>query len=334
MNENPPTTRLQAGIEAARRLYVVAVGLLLAAYLGSGITVVAPGEGAVILRCGQLLRDGEAAIVHPAGLLLAWPEPFERVIRLPVMQEQRVLIEDFWTCPPNDEGASPGEPQYVLCGDHNLLRLELGAKYRIAEPGAYVTRSDSATALVVACVKAAVTAVLQECSMDEGLRLRREEGGGHVLMSDLFRERTQRHLSACGCGLQITSVEIKQALPPTEVLAEFEAVQTARIEQETVLEDMRGERAQTLLEAEAEARQVQSEAQGALQSRIAEAHAQAAHFQADVEMYFRWPAATLERLHREAWQEILSQSRHLYFAPNQIEGSVVRIPIALPEGKR
>ncbi|HWA99614.1 MAG TPA: protease modulator HflK [Pirellulales bacterium] len=333
MSNTSETTRLQAGMSAARRLYALAAALLLATYLLSGIRVVAPGEGAVVLRFGRLAKSNGETTVHPAGLLLAWPQPIERVVRLPLKTEQRVNIDQFWACT-SDAHTQTAAEHYLLSGDHNLVRLDLAARYRIAQPVEYVTSCKDAGGMVTGCVKSAVTAIIQSCSIDESLRQRRDRSDQSELLADLILTRAQQQLSACGCGLRLTAIELKQAQPPTEVQAEFEAVQTARIDLETTTEETRGESAQTLLEAEAEAQQLRYEAQGALESRIAQAHVQAAHFRADLDSYLRAPQMTLERLHREAWQQLFAQSRRIYFAPDRADASVLRIPVEPAEVAR
>lgn len=336
MSDNLATERLNAGMATARRLYFVAVVLFAVVYLGSGITVVGPGEAAVVLRFGELHRvDGEA-IVHPSGLLLAWPQPIDRVIRLPLKQEQLVEIDHFW---PTVEAESPenvNRVNYALTGDRNLVRMRVLAKYRIAHPEAFVVACHDPRELIAACVTSGVTAVVQECSIDESLRLRREQvvGGKVESLADLIHQRVQSRLVATGCGLMISAIEIKAALPPHEVIEAFEAVQTAKIEQETLAEEVLGEQAQTILEAEAEADQLRAEAQGALQSRLATARSQAAHFQSDYELYTRFPLATIARLHRDTWQQVLAKSPQVHFVPDSDNGSVLRLPITRPEVKR
>jgi len=59
------------------------LGGLVAIYLCSGITRVAPNEDALIYRLGRLQRE-----VHPPGLLLALPLPFDRVVKVPTRTQR------------------------------------------------------------------------------------------------------------------------------------------------------------------------------------------------------------------------------------------------------
>lgn len=152
---------------------------LVALYLCSGITRIAPNEDALVYQFGTLKRE-----VHPPGLLLALPAPIARVVKVPT-RTQHELFLNAWSPDENATGASaaprlnsssasstanpatlavlgiaapststvpvgtalhPVFDGYTLTGDANVVQARLTVRYRITDPFAYVVNVRPATA--------------------------------------------------------------------------------------------------------------------------------------------------------------------------------------------
>jgi membrane protease subunit HflK len=61
-------------------------------YLLSGTTSVKPDEVAVILRWGRLVGDTSALQEHGPGLLFAFPQPVDQVVRVQVKKVSEVTV--------------------------------------------------------------------------------------------------------------------------------------------------------------------------------------------------------------------------------------------------
>lgn len=323
-----------AGIRTARRLYFVCAGVLAAAYLSSGITTIQPGEAALVLRCGRLVRENEVPVIFRPGILAAWPEPFDCVLRVPVDREQIVEL-DFGSQANRTDARPANDEQLAACfltGDGNLAELQLRVKYRIVDPAAYVFRTVDVRSLIAAAAASATTARLADGSLDDLLRLRRTtEGHGASSPAQLIRAAIVERLSVTPCGIEIAAVETPMVAPPHAVVEAFDEVQTARIEQETHLQRVIGARHATVLEYEALAQQSVAEAKGALVSRQAEAQAAVAHFDADLQAYQADSSAILARLRREAWNRVLAGGAKVYFVDGESDGASLRLCIPRPE---
>src|SRR5882724_7658499 len=68
------------------------IGTMALLYAMSGITVVKPDEVAVILRWGRLVGTTPALQEHGPGLLFAFPQPVDQVVRVQVKRVSEVQV--------------------------------------------------------------------------------------------------------------------------------------------------------------------------------------------------------------------------------------------------
>ena len=107
-------------------------------------------------------------------------------------------------------------------------------------------------------------------------------------------------------GLTLVDVKIQDSEPPTqEVIEAFKAVETAKQQAETVVNDAKAYQNAQLPQAEAQADKLIQNAQYLKQKRVNEAIEQVAMFTAMYEEYARNPEITKARMYYEAIQEIL-----------------------------
>ncbi|NVZ80047.1 protease modulator HflK, partial [Pseudomonas gingeri] len=137
---------IQAGRLAFLGLYAVTL-LAALAWAFSNVRQIDPQDRAVVLRLGALER------IQNAGLLLAWPRPFEQVVILPAADrviERRVeglLRSDAalqadrqatLATPVNDALAGSG---YLLTGDAGVVQLDVRVFYKVTDPYAFVLQA-------------------------------------------------------------------------------------------------------------------------------------------------------------------------------------------------
>ena len=107
-------------------------------------------------------------------------------------------------------------------------------------------------------------------------------------------------------GLTLVDVRIQDAEPPTqEVVEAFKAVETAKQQAETVVNDAKAYQNAQIPQAKAEADKLIQNAEYLKQKRINEALEQVAMFTAMYEEYAKNPQITKSRMYYEAIQEIL-----------------------------
>jgi len=323
---DPPALRL------TRRLYLLCAFALGTAYLASGVTTVEPGQVALVFRFGRLVGDAERPVIHRPGLLIAWPEPIDRVVRVAVEREQVIeLTLGARAAGSADQAPAAAADECFLTGDGNLAECKLRVKYRITDPSQYVMNCADVSGLLAAAIAASATAQTADTSLDDLLRLRRTAAGETVSVTERIQAAIAARLLRTPCGIAVTAVEVSSVRPPAEVVEAFDEVQTARIEQDTRRQRVSGERDETLIEAEALVQQTIADARGALVSRRAEAEAAAAHFEADLLSHHADPATARARLLREAWNRVLAGGAKVYFLDGAQDGAQLRLSVAAPQ---
>src|SRR2546430_16097352 len=116
-----------------RRLFWAALVLAAVAYALSGVTLVRPGERAVVRRFGRVLEHKPGP-----GLWVGLPRGMDRVDLVPVDLGRNVTVGY------RDGDTEPAPTGQVLTGDHNLvnLRAELIYKVRPEQGADYVAHAD------------------------------------------------------------------------------------------------------------------------------------------------------------------------------------------------
>lgn len=322
MTPGPEQKPSPKGAKWARLLQIVAI-LLFLVFVFSGVRIIQPGEAGVLLRFGKLPSRVTAA--HPPGLLIAFPYPIDEVIRVPVESIRQITILDYWQ--PDISGTSvssfhPLEQSYCITGDFNVVLPRLIVKYRINDPIAYALAVADPEKILRDSVGAELVRTIGEMEVDYILT----EGKSVLAMT--VKNRSQERLDAVGAGLRIVSIEINELIPPRSILPDFQAVQSAAIEKETVIRNAQTYQAQRIPEAEAEATQIKTQAEGYSVTTLARANADANAFVELLEEYRRNPDVVRERLLNESLARALSQAGSRYVAPGPPISGRLLIPPA------
>jgi membrane protease subunit HflK len=323
---------LEAFASALASFRWVAVALF-AVYLLSNITVVQPGEVALVLRLGRLQGATREAQIRRPGLLFTWPDPIDRVIRVPVKEEGEVVIQDLWKSL-TDAGATsdaidPLKEGYCLTGDQNILQARLVAKYRIDDPVAFALAIEDPQRLVHDAVMTAATETIAGWRVDDALRLRDERTQDHLAIH--VQRAAQVRLDGVHCGLVLSALEFKEIHPPRHVRAEFERAQSARVQKDTLRREAEGFAASEIPKAEAERNRLIKEAQAGGSSRRAQATAEVSVFKSLHEEYRYNPALAQERIYREALQEVMNRIGKRYLLTPKTRPGDVRIIVSEAE---
>ena len=97
------------------------LGLLLIAYVATGVVQVLPGERAVVRRFGRVLPDKPKP-----GLWIGLPFGMDRVEPVPVDRVHNVVVGYQ-----DDEGGQAIPAGQMLTGDHNLVNIQVTLYYKV-----------------------------------------------------------------------------------------------------------------------------------------------------------------------------------------------------------
>lgn len=246
----PRSAWLEAGQLTFIALYAVTVVVALR-WATSNIRQVDPENSAVVTRMGMLQRS------QPAGLLLAWPQPFEQVVLLPsaetviehhvqsllraqtAVQAEMSSADDDEAEPLDDALAGSG---YLLTGDAGIVQMDVRVFYKVVDPYEYVLQQDHVAAALDRIVVRTAVAVCAARDLDTILVARPElvaeqgdiAGRRERLRGDLLRGvnarlaalRDNRAGLGAGLGIELTRVDVQSSLPHATVSA-FNTVLTA-----------------------------------------------------------------------------------------------------------
>ncbi len=258
-----------------RRVLLAGAGLVLLAYLLSGIYTVRPGEAAVVQRFGRVAAPRVTEGLH---YRLPWPLEQETVVNVTEVRRESVgLAQAEPEHPLHPE--SPGKLQ-VLSGDTNIIEYEAIVQYRVTDPVAYLFNVRyTSYQLVRDAVRAAVTRLSSGTAVDAILTTERQT------LQVAIRDEVQRLLDAYGSGLAVVSVNLQKAYPPDEVAEAFRDVSSAREDKSKVINEAEGYRNSVVPEARGQANRILTEARSYARAQVDQAAGAAAAFNAILAQY-------------------------------------------------
>ncbi|WDG81280.1 protease modulator HflK [Pseudomonas chlororaphis] len=316
---------IQAGRLAFLALYSVTV-LAALAWAFSNVRQIDPQNRAVVLHFGALDR------IQNAGLLLAWPQPFEQVVLLPAADrviERRVeslLRSDAalqgdkvasFAVPLSDALAGSG---YLLTGDAGVVQLDVRVFYKVTEPYAFVQQGEHVLPALDRLVTRSALALTAARDLDTILVARPELIGAdnqaaerrERLRGDLVQGINQRladlAMTGQGIGIEVTRVDVQSSLPGPAVSA-FNAVLTASQQADKAVANARTEAEKLTQTANEQADRTLQVAHAQAGERLAKAQADTATIQslAQAQRNGTDPEMLL-RIYRERLPKILGQA--------------------------
>jgi len=295
-------------------------------YLLSGITIVKPDEVAVILRWGRLVGTTPALQEHGPGLLFALPRPVDEVVRVEVKRVSEVEVgtltdtaggggdEEEETSAPDLSTLNPLQG-YAITGDHNIVHVNMMARYRVREPAEWAFYGAKSEDILRVEVTAAMVRSLGEMGVDRVLADGRKE------LVALTTRRAQAGLDASRSGLELTSLELTSLTPPLALTADFDAVQSAFIGAETLKKFAQAFAESAIPESQGIADSAIQSARASASSDLARANGEAAAFLALDREYRANPIVVRERLYRDAVEQAISRAGNVRWVPPPVGGS-------------
>ena len=188
----------------------------------------------------------------------------------------------------------------MITGDYNIVNVDFFVEYKISDPVQYLYSSNNPELILRNLIQSQVRNVVGSSSVDAVLTDGKEDIQRQV------KELVTQILQEYDIGLTLVDVKIQDAEPPTmEVIEAFKAVETAKQQAETVINDAKAYQNAQLPQAQAQADQLIQNAAYLRQNRINEAHEQVAMFQAMYAEYAQNPGITRSRMYYEAISQVL-----------------------------
>jgi len=188
----------------------------------------------------------------------------------------------------------------MITSDFNFVNVDFYVEYKVSSPIDYLYNSSDPVAILKNIVQSCIRTVVGSYDVDRVLT------DGKSEIQSKVKEMVVDKLSKEELGLQIINLTIQDAEPPTtEVMQAFKAVETAKQQKETIINNANKYRNEKMPEAQADVDNILLEAKTSKTQRINEAQAQVALFNAMYTEYKKNPAMTKRRMFYEAMEEIL-----------------------------
>lgn len=334
-------------------------------YASSGITVIEADEVAVVLRLGKVTLAGTDPAIHQAGVLFALPRPFDEVVRVETAKIDTLLLDELapksWRqnpASPSKLDAGPADPQsvlkpgsdaidpleigYILTGDRNVLHMQTIVRYRVSSPIDFALYTGSPIRVLRAVMLESMVKTAGQTPSNDIL------GTGRGAFTLAVSKDAQSRLDNIRAGLEVVSVELDRLAPPEQVVKDFEAVQSAFIEAETLLESAASYATTEIPAAKAKATQRLSDARASAVALLTKAEARTAAFTSLLPSYRVEPDLLRHRLYQESIERAIglvaelrmfpapgsagyNGSRFLIATPDYVSGAEAHAPSAVGE---
>jgi len=257
---DPANRALANALRLSFRVLFVAMLLLVAAYLFSGVRQIGENEIAVRLRFGEIA----GSVIDP-GRSFWYPEPIGQHIRIPTTVQRLTIDRAFWfhMRDPSLEyekqpagSLMPGRDGSLLTGDQNIVHLRCKVEYTITKDGAVdfvrnvglADRDRDKDVIPPGTPHKSVPMVFA----DQIVRLATERAMVHAvggvsadefLKTGLATSRVQAEINQAlrraQTGITVTKVSLDERRPPKSVYAAFDAVTAAESDKAKAIEEAR-----------------------------------------------------------------------------------------------
>ncbi|HIT34029.1 MAG TPA: FtsH protease activity modulator HflK [Candidatus Faecousia intestinigallinarum] len=264
---------------------------------------------------------GKVTDVTDAGVHFKLPLGIQQVYKVDVNVYQKIEL-GYRTDYSQEEGYVVDEHEsQMITGDYNIVNVDFFVEYKISNPERYLFSSNDPELILRNLLQSQVRNVVGSSTVDAVLT----DGKENIQMQ--VRNLVAEILEEYDIGLTLVDVKIQDSEPPTqEVIEAFKAVETAKQQAETVVNDAKAYQNAQIPSAQAEADKLIQNAEYLRQKRVNEAVEQVAMFNAMYAEYAQNPDITRTRMYYEAISQILPGVK-LYINTSGTEDVQMLLPL-------
>ena len=209
----------------------------------------------------------------------------------------------------------------MITGDYNIVNVDFFVEYKISDPVQYLYSSNAPEQILRNLIQSQIRNVVGSSTVDSVLT----DGKENIQMQ--VKDLVTQILEEYDIGLTLVDVRIQDAEPPTQAVIEaFKAVETAKQQKETVINDANAYKNAQLPKADATADQLLQNAEYLKEKRINEAKEQLAMFTAMYAEYKLNPEITKSRMYYETVSKIFPDLK-IYINTGDSSGMNMLLPL-------
>jgi modulator of FtsH protease HflK len=291
-------------------------GLILAViavvWVVSGIYIVEPAERGVVLQFGKY-----KATTLP-GPHWHIPFPVEKVEIVDVDKSRTAEIGFRSTS--GRTGTIPSEA-LMLTQDENIIEMKVEIQYRVDDPAAFLFNVANPTLTLQKMTESAVRETVGKSGMDFVLT------EGRSTIASGTEKLLQEMLGTLKTGLLITSVNMQDIQPPSQVQAAFDDVVKATADKERMTNEAEAYANDIVPKARGAAFRVVQEAEAYKSQILAKAQGETSRFLQVMNEYEKAPEITRERLYLDAMESVYSKSQKVMVDVSKGSSNVLYLPL-------
>lgn len=264
---------------------------------------------------------GKVTDIADAGFHLKLPFGIQKVEKVDVNVYQKLEL-GYRSVPDSTTDFDVVENETkMITGDYNIVNVEFFVEYKVSNPERYLYGAYEPEVVLRNLLQSQVRNVVGSEAVDSVLTTGKESIQARV--KELVTEVLQEY----DIGLTLVDVKIQDSDPPTDEVTEaFKAVETAKQQAETVLNEAKAYQNAQIPNAQADADELIQNAEYLKQKRINEATEQVAMFTAMYEEYRQNPDITKSRMYYEAISEALPDVK-VYINTGSADGVDMVLPL-------
>lgn len=271
----------------------------------SKIVLIVAAVIATLVIIGQAfytIGEQEQAVVTTFGVPSCVSEPGLH-FKIPFVQQVEMVDTTIKGLPIGydiNTNMTISDEALMITSDFNFVDVDFYVEYKVSNPIKVLYASEKPVTILKNIAQSCIRSTISSYDVDSVITSGKNE------IQAAIKDKIIAALEQRDIGLQLVNITIQDAEPPTEaVLEAFKAVETAKQEKETEINNANKYRNEALPAAEADADQIAKQADATKQARINEAEGQVARFNAMYEEYIKNPLITKQRMFFETMENVL-----------------------------
>jgi len=278
----------------------------------SSVYVVDETENAVITRFGKYQQT------VGSGLHVKLPFGIDKNYNVDIktLRAEQFGFKTIKSGRNNEYKNNISEESEMLTGDLNIVDVEWVIQYKVTDPKQWLFNVYEREQTIRDISRSVINTLVGDRAIFDVISADRST------IQNLAQEQMNENFKALGLGINVTTVQFQNVVPPVEVQAAFEDVNKASQDMKRLINEGKEEYNKEIPKAQGEAdRQIQV-AEGYAAERVNMAKGDVARFNAVYEEYKRAPKATKERIYLETMAEIFGGETKPELIDSELENLV------------
>ncbi len=278
----------------------------------SSVYVVDETENAVITRFGKYTQT------VGSGLHVKLPFGIDKNYNVDIktLRAEQFGFKTVKSGRNNEYRNNIAEESEMLTGDLNIVDVEWVIQYKVVDPRQWLFNVYEREQTIRDISRSVINTLVGDRAIFDVISSDRST------IQNLAQEQMNENFKTLGLGINVTTVQFQNVVPPVEVQAAFEDVNKASQDMKRLINEGKEEYNKEIPKAQGEAdRQIQV-AEGYAAERVNMAKGDVARFNAVYDEYKRSPKATKERIYLETMAEIFGSEKKPELIDSELENLV------------